>query len=75
MTKTGGNPRIHDQSEIVKRWGRERIDEATERLCQCCCFHLWRGGICPLLPISSDGKDCSYFSLGDQYPKEVERNG
>ena len=34
MVKTGGNPRIHTQEEIITRWGPEKIAEARKRLCE-----------------------------------------
>jgi hypothetical protein len=67
--------RIHLQDQILAKFGEAKIQEFHNRLCQVCIFRELHGRPCHLLPIDTEGKDCQYYNRGDQYPKEVERNG
>jgi hypothetical protein len=63
------------QALIRKKFWGEMIMEGRKRLCRKCIFKVQHHAPCRLLPITSEGKDCQYFNLGDQDPKEVEWNG
>ena len=45
------------QKNIIERYGPQAIEEARERLCNCCD----RKPRCLLLPMCLDGSDCPYF--------------
>ena len=67
--------KVHLQDQILAKFGPVKIQELRDRLCQVCIFREIHGRRCGLLPITLEGKDCGYYSRGDQYPKEVEWNG
>ena len=47
---------LRAQAFIEEKYGREKIEEAKERLCSAC-------ALCPcvLLPITTKGEDCPYY--------------
>jgi hypothetical protein len=54
--------RIHMQNLILAKFGLAMMQEYKDRLCANCAFAGLHGHHCRLLPITSEGKDGSYFS-------------
>jgi hypothetical protein len=61
MAKTRGNGArfLATQERIVKLYGREAINEASERLCEHC--KRFCNGVG--LPLTTKGEECPYYAL------------
>ena len=65
MPKFKRNPQVDIQDAIRQKVGPGRLLEAELRLCKRCTFGIRSDWGCGLLPITSSGSDCPYFSPGE----------
>ena len=68
MAQVAKDPRGFIQDQVRRKWGPEKLAEASARLCGCCIFHILSGRTCQLLPLTLEGADCPYHAVNkDQY--------
>ncbi len=50
------------KKRIIEKYD-DLIKQKTKELCDCCAFkdNSPRGGLCKLLPLTSEGENCPYF--------------